>query len=303
MDGAPQATVAIVTKDRRDTLRDALRATLLQEGDLEVLVVDDGSSDGTADMVRAEFPGVRVQRFDTSAGLVVRRNEAVRLARAPVVVSIDDDAVFTAPDTVLQTLRDFDHPRIAAVAIPYIDVHSGPVEHQRAPISGEPWIGATFRGTAFAVRREEFLALGGFRELIFHQGEEADYTLRMLDAGQLVRYGRAAPIHHFESPTRSRRRMVVYGRRNEILLSFTYLPFPGNVLTAAGTVLMSITRTPWRYHRFTLEGILMGLRDSWRLRSQRRLVSWRTMVLDRRLRRAGGLPLGEVERRLPPLAA
>lgn len=296
---APAATVAIVTKDRRETLRDALNSALTQEGDVEVLVIDDGSRDGTADMVRDEFPGVRIERFPSSAGLVVRRNFAVRAASAPVVVSIDDDAVFTTPGVVAQTLRDFDHPRIAAVAVPFVDVRYGADELQRAPEDAMPWVAATFRGCAFAVRREEFLALGGFRELIFHQGEEADFTLRMLDAGLLVRSGRAAPIHHFESPSRSVRRMHVYGRRNEILLCFTYLPFPVDIAIAAGYALKSLTRTPRRHVRSALRGILLGVRDSWQLRAQRRPVRWRTVVLDRWLRHAGGLPMHEVERWLP----
>ncbi len=300
--GPPSATVAIVTKDRCGVLRNALASALAQQGDVEVLVVDDGSRDGTAEMVREEFPGVRVQRFEASAGLVVRRNFAVRAAAAPIVISIDDDAVFSATDIVAQTLRDFDHPRIAVVAIPYIDVGADDVVRQRAPDDHGRWVAATFRGTAYAVRRDPFLALGGFRESIFHQGEEPDLSLRMLDAGWLVRQGRAAPIHHFASPNRSVRRMDVYGRRNEILLCFTLLPFPSDVLVAGGYALKGL-RLGWRLGRpgAMLEGMGLGLRDSWRLRAERRPVRRRTVLLDRRLRRAGSLPLDRVERSLPPL--
>jgi glycosyltransferase involved in cell wall biosynthesis len=295
--------VAIVTKDRRGVLRDALASALAQQGDVEVLVVDDGSRDGTAEMVRDEFPAVRLERFPTSAGLVVRRNFAVRAAAAPIVVSIDDDAVFSATDVVAQTLRDFDHPRIAAVAIPYIDVGNDDVVRQRAPDDDGRWVAATFRGTAYAVRREPFLALGGFRENIFHQGEEPDFSLRMLDAGWLVRLGRAAPIHHFASPDRSVRRMDIYGRRNEILLCFTLLPFPSDVVVASGYALKGL-RLGLRVGRpgAMLRGMLLGLRDSWWLRAERRPVRHRTVVLDRRLRRAGRLSLDQVERSLPPLA-
>ncbi len=305
----PTATVAIVTKDRRGVLRQALESALAQHGQVEVLVVDDGSRDGTAEMVREAFPTVRLERFATSAGLVVRRNFAMRVATAPIVISIDDDAVFSAPDVVAQTVRDFDHPRIAAVAVPYIDVGGSPprtgcddILRQRAPDDTGRWVAATFRGTAYAMRRDAFLDLGGFRETIFHQGEEPDLSLRMLDAGWLVRLGRAAPIHHFASPDRSLRRMDVYGRRNEILLCFTRLPFPNDVVIAAGYALNGL-RLGWRLGRrgAMVRGILLGLRDSWRLRAERRPVRRQTVRLDRRLRRAGQLPLPEVERSLPPL--
>jgi glycosyltransferase involved in cell wall biosynthesis len=298
----PVATVAIVTKNRRGVLRNALESALAQRGPVEVLVIDDGSRDGTAEMVRAEFPNVRLERFATSAGLVVRRNFAVRAASAPIVVSIDDDAVFSTPDVVTQTVRDFDHPRIVAVAVPYIDVGSDDVLCQRAPDDTGRWVAATFRGTAYAIRRDVFLDLGGFRERIFHQGEEPDFSLRMLDAGWLVRLGRAAPIHHFASPDRSLRRMDIYGRRNEMLRCFTLLPFPSDVVIAAGYALKGL-RLGWRLGRpgVMARGILLGLRDSWRLRGERRPVRRQTARLDWRLRRAGSLPLHDVEPSLPPL--
>jgi GT2 family glycosyltransferase len=222
-----KATVVIVTKDRRDELRDALRsATGQRQPLLEVLVVDDGSADGTADMVRAEFASVRVKRFETSAGLVVRRNDAAELATGDVIFSLDDDAVFTTPDVVAQTMAEFDHPRIGAIAIPYIDVRRGPEEHQRAPVAHGRWATPVFRGTAHALRRDVFLRLGGYRGSIVHQGEEIDFALRMLDGGFVVRLGNADPIHHFESPSRSMRRMEFYFRRNEILLATTYFRPP-----------------------------------------------------------------------------
>src|SRR5919199_5385845 len=88
------ATIAIVTRDRRDELREAVRSALEQEGAIEVLVLDDGSQDGTPEMLSEEFPDVRVARFDDNAGVAARRNDAAALAGGDVIVSIDDDAVF-----------------------------------------------------------------------------------------------------------------------------------------------------------------------------------------------------------------
>jgi glycosyltransferase involved in cell wall biosynthesis len=102
------ATIAIVTKDRREELRRALTSATAQLGSVEVLVIDDGSTDGTAEMVRADFPKVRLHRFESSEGLVVRRNDAALLAHGRVIVSIDDDAAFSSPNSVAQTMQDFD---------------------------------------------------------------------------------------------------------------------------------------------------------------------------------------------------
>lgn len=295
------ATIVIVTKDRRDMLADALVSACAQEGDLEVLVVDDGSSDGTAEMVAERFPDVRVQRFETNAGLVVRRNDAARLAHGRIIVSIDDDAVFTSPDTVAQTLRDFEHDdRIAAVGIPFVDVRRSPQVHQQPPEAEGCWIGPVFRGTAHAVRRDVFLELGGYRERIVHQGEEHDFCLRLLDAGHLVRYGRAAPIEHRESPRRSNRRMERYGRRNEQLLCATYYPQPWATLYGVGYAGKSVLRgirsdggLVWIF-----EGILRGV-GAW-MTAGRRPISRETFALDQRLRRAGCLPIEDVGPQVSP---
>ena len=296
----PDATIAIVTKDRREELAQALESAESQDGDVEVLVIDDGSSDGTSEMVRSKFPDVRVEPFESSAGLVARRNVAARLARAPVIVSIDDDAVFTSADTVAKTLRDFDHPRIGAVAIPFVNVHTGAQEIPRAPEPTGRWVTATFRGTAHALRRELFLALGGYREAIFHQGEEADFSLRMLAAGNVVRLGRADPIHHFESPRRDFERMTVYGHRNLLLLGFTYFPFPWNLAMMGGHAVRGLTREARAGGlRPTLRGIRLGLRACWELRRERCPLPHSTVWLDRRLRLARALPLDALEGKLP----
>jgi glycosyltransferase involved in cell wall biosynthesis len=297
----PQATITIVTRNRLGELRRALRSALTQKGDLEVLVVDDGSTDGTAAAVSREFPEVRVEHFATSAGLVVRRNDAARLARAPVLVSVDDDAVFTRPDVVAQAVADLDHPRIGAVAIPLVDEDGAARVSARAPRRAGRWIVPTFRGTAYAVRRELFLALGGFREIIIHQGEEPDFCLRMLARGYVVRLGRGAPIHHVASPHRSLERMTVYGRRNELLLAFTYFPFPWNVILAARWAAKGL----WIGVRLrlvvpTLRGLRDGVLVCWRLRRERQPLSPALVALARRLSYARALPLGQVDPFLPP---
>ncbi|MGH7213703.1 MAG: glycosyltransferase family 2 protein, partial [Tepidisphaeraceae bacterium] len=221
------ATVVITTKDRKDELRRAVASAVAQVGAaVEVLVIDDGSTDGSSDMLRAEFSTVRVERYERSLGLIVRRNHAAALATAPVILSIDDDAVLVSTHTVAQTLTEFDHPRVGAVAVPFVDIKQGPQVRQRAPDFARVYVASSFIGTAHALRRDLFLKLGGYREQLFHQGEEADYCLRMLDAGCVVRLGSADPIHHFESPRRDFRRMDVYGRRNDVLYAWHNVPLP-----------------------------------------------------------------------------
>ena len=98
------ATIVIPTKNRQDDLRRAIVSCLNQTVPLEVLVIDDGSTDGTAEMVKREFPNIIFHREEVSKGATVERNRGVKMASGSIVFSIDDDADFPSRHTVEQTL-------------------------------------------------------------------------------------------------------------------------------------------------------------------------------------------------------
>jgi len=338
-----KASVIITTKNRREDLLKAVESAMLQRALLEVIVIDDGSTDGTAEELQKRFsvfsfqspeeqpatidsrlatapealsldsglssldsstaakPQLRLIRHEVSAGYIVRRNEAARLARGDVIFSLDDDAVFSSPLVVEQTLRGFSHPRIGAVAIPYIEPHKANKEMQRAPTREDVWITASYIGTAHAVRRDVFLALGGYREHLVHQGEEGDFCIRMLAAekpiadggglransaegvkaldsgpstldaaplsavpGFFVRLGNSDPIIHNESPKRDYSRMDFYGRRNDVLFHWQNTPMPGLLWQLPMTIARGLLCAYGvKRWRKMLEGIGAGFLGIW----------------------------------------
>jgi glycosyltransferase involved in cell wall biosynthesis len=298
-DPSLSVTVVITTRNRSSDLARALQSTLAQDVAMEVLVIDDGSTDGTAEMVRDEFPSVRVERSAESHGLIVQRNRAARLANGDVIISIDDDAVFTSPRTVGQTLREFSDARIGAVAIPFRNADREEIL-QRAPDAEQIWLTDRFIGTAHALRRDVFLKCGGYRDFFVHQGEEGDFCLRMLNAGFVVRLGSADPIHHLESPRRSFDRMDFYGRRNDILFASLNVPWAWLVPHLAATTLNGLV-TAKRVGRFRqmLRGLYHGYGDAVKLRKQRKAVSSRVYRLSRHLKKQGAVPLLQIAPLLP----
>lgn len=296
------ATVAITTRNRRDDLLKAIASALAQTAKPEVLVVDDASTDDTSSAVSREFPSVRLHRSERPLGYVVQRNRAARLARTPIIFSIDDDAIFSTSRIVEDTLREFEHPRVGAVAIPYSDVNQSPAIHQRAPEPVGIYATYDFKGTAHALRRDIFLALGGYREILVHQSEEEDYCIRMLNAGWITRCGNADPIHHFESPRRSWSRMDFYGARNKVLFAWHNIPAPVLALQLAGRTAkaMLFSLQPARMAT-RCRGLLNGYFVCATGRASRLPVTSDIFRLSQELKFRRSVPLDEIARRLSDL--
>jgi len=91
----PPVTVVIPTHNRSGLLSQALNSVLAQEGtgeyfDLEVIVVDDGSSDDTASLV-ARYPSVRYVRLEPSRGASAARNVGIKASTGRYIAFLDDD--------------------------------------------------------------------------------------------------------------------------------------------------------------------------------------------------------------------
>jgi len=86
-------SVVVPTYNRKTTLRQTLTALMAQDyPDYEVIVVDDGSTDGTGEMIAAEFPGVRYLR-QANAGPAAARNRGIAAASGEVIAFTDDDCL------------------------------------------------------------------------------------------------------------------------------------------------------------------------------------------------------------------
>ena len=88
----PDVTVVIPTRDRAPMLRQALGSVLAQDVDLEVVVVDEASRDGTSAMLAAwDDPRIRVVHHERPMGVARARNAGIEQARAETIAFLDDD--------------------------------------------------------------------------------------------------------------------------------------------------------------------------------------------------------------------
>lgn len=138
---APDVSVVLPTHDRRDLLSRTLRTVLWQRGvELEVIVIDDGSVDGTEDAV-AELADQRIRyvRNETAKGVASARNRGVEEAKGEWIAFVDDDDLWGADklsEQLAASLRE-DRPWAYAGAVKIDDAER--VVGGRPPPSPE-WV-------------------------------------------------------------------------------------------------------------------------------------------------------------------
>jgi GT2 family glycosyltransferase len=224
--------VVIMTRDRREPLLHAMGALLELSGPIPVIVVDNGSSDGTPDAVRREFPQVTVVSLGENLGAGARTVGA-RRATTPYVAFSDDDS-WWASGSLKRAADLLDAtPQLGLIAARTV---VGPEERTdqlstlmaRSPLPTDPELPGPrvlgFLACAAVVRRDAFLRVGGFHPLIFFLGEEAVLAQDLAADGWRLCYVDDVVAHHHPqtAPGRTgRRRLQV---RNWLLSSWLRRP-------------------------------------------------------------------------------
>ncbi|MGH9312872.1 MAG: glycosyltransferase family 2 protein [Vicinamibacterales bacterium] len=218
-----QLTVGITTRNRPKALAACL-ASLDPIADLidDVLVFDD-ASEPPATTASAPAPlvdRVTVLRDAAAPGYIVGRNRLLERAAGSLVLLLDDDTRILDRDSIAAALdvmrRD---ASIAAVGFAQANADGRPWPSAMQPASvAYPCLVASFIGFAHLLRRDVFVAVGGYRASFGYYGEEKEFCLRLLDAGFSVAYLPDARVAHLADPaTRNAVRYLRYVVRNDCL--------------------------------------------------------------------------------------
>lgn len=121
---APELSVVLISWKMRDLLSRML-ATLFQFNslDMEVLCVDNGSEDGTSEMVAQDFPAVRLIKNPDNRGVAPARNQALRVARGKFIAILDADMelVEDSLGPIVQFLKENPKVGIAGCRLTFSD--------------------------------------------------------------------------------------------------------------------------------------------------------------------------------------
>lgn len=250
--------IIIVNWNAGEQLRDCVASVLAHRGDTVacVIVVDNGSTDGSADAI-ADWEGVQVIRAGENLGFATACNRGAREATSPYLLFLNPDTrvevgSFSAP---LSFMEQPENAKVGVCGIQLVDEH-GRVSRTcaRFPTLGRLTAGALgldklpgLRGAAihmtdwnhaetrtvdhvmgafFLVRRELFERLGGFDARFFVYLEDVDLSLRAFQAGWRSVYLAEARAFHAGGGTsrQVKAHRLFYSLRSRLLYGFKHFP-------------------------------------------------------------------------------
>jgi len=211
-------SVSIVNTDSRELLLACLES--LADVDVEIVVLDNASEDGSVAAVRKRFPEVRVIPQEFRAGFGANHNTVIRVTRSRYIYVLNDDT--TATDWGFDRLIAYldAHPRVAAVG-PRLVYPDGRRQDSawrfptplvsalglatlgklgvKQSLGDDPRPVDWVMGAAIVLRREALTEVGLFDEDFFLYSEEVDLQFRLRQAGWEVHYVPDVTVVHHES--------------------------------------------------------------------------------------------------------
>src|SRR5829696_4323992 len=221
--------VVMITMNRSAEMSRTLGVLEALPEPLRIVVVDNGSTDATADVVAADHPDVDLIGLAANMG-AAGRNVGVRQAATPYVAFVDDDS-WPAPGSIARAVSLLkSHPSVAVVTGRVVvgdDARDDPtcLAMADSPIAHEPHLPGHrvvgFIAGASVVRADAFLAAGGFEHGAGVGGEEELLACDLIDAGWTLLYAPDVVVHHHPSQVRDHRVRSRAESRNRIRVAWT----------------------------------------------------------------------------------
>ena len=245
-DSRELVTTVVMTRDRRDQL-----LASLPRHQAPLIVVDNGSTDGSLEAIGACRPDAQVISVGRNLGACAR-NLGVEQARTPYVAFADDDS-WWAPGALRQAVRVLSaHPEVAVLVASVLvgpeerpDPINAMLTHSPLPdrpgLPGRPVLG--FLACAAVVRRDAFLAAGGFDDVVFFFGEETRLALDLATKGWALQHLPDLVVHHHPAPGRADNAgKPLLADRNDLLTAVMRRPW-----RVVGGTAFALLRSPDRW--------------------------------------------------------
>ncbi|MFH1998634.1 MAG: glycosyltransferase family 2 protein [Planctomycetota bacterium] len=223
VDYLPGVSAVISTWNRIEDLRANLNALRKQTWPIdEIIVVDNASSDNTAERVRNEFPDVRLLVMpDSSAGACETFNVGFKAVRHKFTIIMDDDVV-APPDWLERIMKRFEvEPSTTGMISSKVVEPNMPESFTKAESVNTIRYISTFRGCGTVALSDVIRRAGYYDEKFFIYGNERDLSARVMNLGyRILQFPLAELFHRTPFGMRGGNRSIYYHTRNYWLYAF-----------------------------------------------------------------------------------
>ncbi|SLM29997.1 Glycosyltransferase [Desulfamplus magnetovallimortis] len=214
----------------KDTVRtlSVLNSLCGTREDIEIIAVDNGSSDGTAVFLNRHRDLIKIMLLPDNLGIGAL-NKAFEKASGDYIFVLDDDSHPLDGKTLDLLIEGFNKDKNTGVIACHIESENGVNDQKTWHLhpTGQEGESVAFVGCGFAVRRELFQKIGWFPGNFFLYQNEIDVAIKIARLGYHIKYEPRCRVVHRNSPTgRAHWRQVFYPTRNTIWLLRKYAPFP-----------------------------------------------------------------------------
>ena len=193
------------------------------QGDAEVIIADNGSTDDSLDFVRAQYPGLRIIELDKNYGFAGGYNRALQQVKADYYVLLNDDVEVT-PGWIEPVVAQMQQHPDTAICQPKLLMYDQRDTFEYA--GGAGGFLDKYGYPAMFVRADVWHQLGGLDDDFFAHMEEIDFCWRAKNAGYRVEYCPQSTVFHVGGGTlpKSNPRKTYLNFRNNMALLYKNLP-------------------------------------------------------------------------------
>lgn len=203
----PLVSIIIVSWNRREDILATL-PSVYDQGykNYEIIVVDNGSSDGTVETLQAEHPDVRLVALNENLGPTGGRNAGIEIAKGEILFFLDSDGSLLHDTLDITIDRLMADPELGAIACNIINVDpNNPNEKAGWSFNFQverekEFFSFSFSEGGCAIRKEVIEKAGPFWEFLFYGREGEELSLRIWDSGYKILYYPQAIVHHRAAP-------------------------------------------------------------------------------------------------------
>jgi len=229
----PPVSIVILSWNRKQQLQNTLQNVLtIPYQNLEIIVIDNASTDGSPKMVRDAFPSVCLIQLPANIG-IAGWNAGFTNATGKYIVVLDDDS-YPKNDAIERMVAEFERDHtLGIVAFHVIDPESGRSENGKRIEVLKPYglRDILFIGCGAGIRSEVITKVGGFTERYFLYMHEMEFSARVLASGYSIKLFPDIIVYHAKSYfTGSIAKRMYYDTRNGSYYFFKYFPLHRAVL-------------------------------------------------------------------------